>query len=100
MPNAHQNQVGNPATSESSVQTEVKRSSLFDAVVAIAHAHNAAFMPFEDSESRKNAAFHAMRYALQELVGNHADLGEVDFTCDERAALDNARAALELANAI
>jgi len=43
---------------------------------------------------RLNTAAPDLLAALERIVGEHADLGEVDLSNDERDALDQARAAI------
>jgi hypothetical protein len=47
-----------------------------------------------EANARLIAAAPELLDALKRLIGEHADLGEVDFTVDECAAIEQARAAI------
>jgi len=51
-----------------------------------------------EANARLIAAAPDLLAALLRLVGNHADLGEIDLSTEERAALDQCRAAIAKAN--
>jgi len=51
-----------------------------------------------EANARLIAAAPDLLAALLRLVGNHVDLGEIDSSTEERAALDQCRAAIAKAN--